>query len=29
VEILPMCEKVIVNGMDDSSLTKEKNSAVD
>jgi hypothetical protein len=23
------CEKVIVNGMDDSSLTKEKNSAVD
>ncbi len=29
VEILPVCEKVIVNGMDDSSLTKEKNSAVD
>jgi hypothetical protein len=29
VEILPVCEKVIVKGMDDSSLTKEKSSAVD
>jgi len=29
VEILPVYEKVIVDGRDDSSLTKEKNSAVD
>jgi hypothetical protein len=29
VEILPVCEKVIVKAMDDSSLTKGKGSAVD